>query len=230
MFNRLHFDSIDSTNTYAKNNASALPLPTLITALEQTAGRGRHGKTFYSPQSGIYFSLLFEADENFDLITPACAVSVCRAVKELCGIDTDIKWVNDVYCKGKKVCGILVERFAKDGKIYTCAGIGINLKTASFPCELTMAGSLETDVDGVRIAERITELLLDYNQSFDRAKLLKDYDSRLFIKGKEIDYTIDNVTYTGTVKGINNDCNLIVKNNNGNTDILSSGEVSIKIK
>ena len=228
--NKMHFDTIDSTNTYAKENAVSLPLPTLITAYKQTKGRGRHGKSFYSEKGGIYFSVLFKANENFDLITPACAVSVYKSIKELCGIETDIKWVNDLYFQEKKICGILVERFIKNDIVYTCAGIGINLNTETFPSDLTMAGSIKTNIDGKAIAEKATEYLLKYNENYNRNELLKEYDNRLFIKGKEISYSINNEEFTGNVIGINNDCNLIVENSKGNTDILSSGEISIKIK
>ncbi len=228
--NKIYFDTIDSTNTYAKENASSLTLPTLITAYKQTNGRGRHGKNFYSEKGGIYFSVLFKANKNFDLITPACAVSVYKSIKELCDIETDIKWVNDLYFQGKKICGILVERFIKNDITYTCAGIGINLNTETFPSDLTMAGSLKTNINGKIIAEKATEHLLKYNENYDRNQLLKEYDSRLFIKGKEITYSINNEEFTGKVIGINNDCNLIVENSKGNTDILSSGEISIKIK
>ncbi len=228
--NKIHFDSIDSTNTYAKENAPSLPLPTLISAYKQTKGRGRHGKSFYSEKGGIYFSILFEANESFDLITPACAVSVYKSIKELCTIETDIKWVNDLYYQEKKICGILVERFINNNKTYTCAGIGINLNTEIFPSDLTMAGSLKTNIDGKIIAEKATEHLLKYNENYDRNELLKEYDNRLFIKGREITYSINNEEFTGKVIGINNDCNLIVENSSEKIDILSSGEISIKIK
>ena len=108
------YDSIDSTNTQAKRLlAEGLSGKALITANEQTAGRGRQGRSFYSPKNtGIYYSYVFHpkktlADAVF--ITTAAAVSVIRAIERLSTVKPTIKWVNDVYVEGKKVCGILTE-------------------------------------------------------------------------------------------------------------------------
>ncbi len=227
---KIHFDTIDSTNTFARENADNLTTPVLITAYEQTKGRGRHGKSFFSPDSGIYFSLLFEADPSFDLITPAAAVCTCKALKEICGIDADIKWVNDIFYNGKKVCGILTERFISNNKTYTIVGIGINLNTKEFPADLPQAGCLGVDIEGRIIAERVAELLLQYNSCYERENILKEYKNKLFIIGKEIDYELNGVIYSGICADINNECNLIVKKPDGDYITLKSGEISIKVK
>ncbi len=223
-----YFDTCPSTNDYAKENAEKLETPALIIAGCQSGGRGRKGKSFYSPEGGIYFSLLFEADENFELITPACAVSVCEAIKEMCGIEAGIKWVNDIFYGGKKVCGILTERFSRDGRTYTCAGIGINLNTKEFPGYLPEAGSLGCDINGRELAELISEKLLDMNNDSSKNRILEEYESRLILKGKDIIYEINGSKYTGGVKGINEECNLLVENGKGETVTLKSGEISVK--
>ena len=109
MINKVTLDCIDSTNNYVKENISALPLPSLVTAEKQTAGRGRQGKSFYSPdKTGLYMTLAFEAPVCCDLLTPAAAVAVCLEL-EATGTNPQIKWVNDIYLGNLKICGILAE-------------------------------------------------------------------------------------------------------------------------
>ena len=116
------FQEIDSTNTEAKrraSNKSDFIKGSLLLAETQTAGRGRLGRTFYSPkQTGLYMSLLFQPDENYvdtSLMTACAAVAVCRALEKW-HIKAQIKWVNDVFVGNKKVCGILTEGIMKDRK------------------------------------------------------------------------------------------------------------------
>jgi len=227
LINIIKFDSITSTNDWAKENAADLPLPSLITADEQTAGRGRQGKKFYSPGStGLYFSLIFEAESGFDLITPASAVCVCDAIKKFSGKETGIKWVNDIFLNGKKVAGILTERFSSNGRMMTVVGIGVNFTTGDFPEDLPEAGSLGFMPDKTAFAVNVAESLLTINGNFSRDDILSAYKSRLFIVGKKIEFEINGRRYSGTAEGINSDCNLIVNTKEGKM-ILSSGEISI---
>lgn len=106
-----HFDTVDSTNTYCKRLlADGKQGEFLVTAAKQTAGRGRQGKSFYSPsETGIYFSLVIRPDtslQNAVTATTAAAVAVCKAIEKTTDLKPKIKWVNDVYLNGKKVCGI----------------------------------------------------------------------------------------------------------------------------
>ena len=223
--NEIHFESIDSTNTFARENAGTLPVPSLITAREQTAGRGRHGKSFYSPKdTGIYFTLLFEPESGFDLITPAAAVCVCEAVQELTGKTAEIKWVNDIFYGGAKVAGILCEKINSGGLI--AAGIGINLTTSDFPAGIPSAGSLGAVTDGISLARRIAEKLLAVSENYDREEIIRGYSRRLFILGRKVRYEKNGVLREGTASGINADCNLIVSLEDG-IDILNSGEISL---
>lgn len=229
-FDFIHFDSISSTNTYARENASRLHIPVLISADNQTAGRGRHGKSFYSPAgTGIYFSLMFEAESSFDLITPAAAVCTCEAIQKFTGISAQIKWVNDIYLNSKKTAGILTERFESYGRMLTIVGIGVNLTTDVFPDELVNAGSLGVDLDTEAFAKQIADDILTLNTDYRRDEILEKYRERLFIIGKELEYTKDGELYSGVAVGINNECNLIVDTVNGR-QILSSGEISVTLK
>jgi BirA family biotin operon repressor/biotin-[acetyl-CoA-carboxylase] ligase len=221
---------LPSTSTYAKENASNLPVPTLIISDHQTAGRGRQGKTFYSPRNtGLYFTLLFDAKNEANLLTPAAAVAVCKAVEEMTEKPLAIKWVNDIFIDGKKICGILTERYVLSSKALYAVGIGINLTTKDFPEDLTQAGSLNITCNKEELAIRICELILEYANEPDNCTVLKEYEKRLFIIGKEISYHKNGVKFSAKVNGINNLCNLIVTKPDGENDILSSGEISVTI-
>jgi len=228
--NKIFLQSIPSTNTYAKENAFDLPMPSLIIADEQTAGRGRQGKKFFSPKdSGLYMTLVFPAPHNCELLTPAAAIAVCKALEKL-GAKPEIKWVNDIFIDGLKVCGILTECFNCKENTYIALGVGINLTTSNFPDELFyIAGSVNTDCSKTVLAEEITNSILEYVYNQDNTDILCEYEKRLFIIGKKISYQKNNKVFSAEVKGINKNCNLIVIKDDGQKEILSSGEISIKL-
>ncbi len=226
--NVLKFNTIDSTSTYARQNADSLPLPSLIIADSQTAGRGRRGNAFYSPEgTGLYFTLLFEAKNILPLITPAAALAVCKALKEFFGIDAKIKWVNDIFSDGKKICGILSECYTSNGKKLIAVGIGINLTTAEFPENLPNAGSVGKNCDKNLLANKIADYILEYSDKPDDKSVVAEYEKQLFIIGKKISFKENGNQYSAVVNGINEQCNLIVTLENGTTKVLSSGEISI---
>ena len=139
------FESLDSTNNEAKRETAngKTDKPLLIISEEQTLGRGRNGRNFYSPKgTGLYFSLVTSPKSDLTSavgITSYAAVCVVEAIKELTGTDTKIKWVNDIYLDGKKLCGILTEAVSdfETGTVSNIIiGIGINLKTATLPDSL----------------------------------------------------------------------------------------------
>lgn len=148
----IKLDSVDSTNTYCKNlltNPNGLSennrlggmhvdLPVAVIADEQYAGRGRYGKSFYSPAgSGIYLSYAIEGryeQEDLLKITMVVAALVHRVLQQHCTDKLSIKWVNDIYRGTRKVSGILCERVddPASGSYYVIVGVGVNI----FPCEL----------------------------------------------------------------------------------------------
>lgn len=131
-----YHDSIDSTNTRCKLLAEhGAPEGTFVVANCQTAGRGRQGRPFYSPKgAGIYFSLLLRPTfelEDVSLLTTYAACVTARAIEEIFGLQTQIKWVNDIFCNGHKVCGILTEaQFSAESHAvtYVVVGIGVNAR------------------------------------------------------------------------------------------------------
>jgi BirA family biotin operon repressor/biotin-[acetyl-CoA-carboxylase] ligase len=147
------FKSVESTNLAAKKMAlDGAAAGTVVIAQEQTKGRGRMGRSFFSPPAGgIYMSFILRpglGNAASVLITTAASVAVCKAIEAVTGISCGIKWVNDIYKGKKKVCGILTEAATdfESGRIdYIVLGIGINYNTpqAAFPAELAgVAGSL----------------------------------------------------------------------------------------
>lgn len=226
---KLHFKKIDSTNNYAKENISKLSLPALIISDEQTAGRGRRGNSFFSPKdTGLYMTLVFKEKSNSEMLTPAAAVAVCEALSDI-GLKPGIKWVNDIFINGKKVCGILTERYLHNGEVYIILGIGINITTSVFPDNLPYAGNIGVSCDKYELADTISDRILGYANNTYEALITEKYRNFLFIIGKEISYSKNNILFRATVKDINEKCNLIVTLPDGDNDILSSGEISIII-
>ncbi|MBR6784770.1 MAG: biotin--[Clostridia bacterium] len=226
--NIINFEKLDSTSTFVRQNADTLPLPSLVIADCQTAGRGRRGNSFYSPNgTGLYMTLLFEAKNELTLITPAAAVAVSKALKKFFGIETKIKWVNDIFFNDKKICGILSECIINNGRRLIAVGIGVNLTTVDFPESLPQAGSIGNDCNRNELASEISKIILDYSEKPDNESIINEYRNRLFVIGKQISFFENNICRYATVNDINEFCNLIVTTADGETKTLSSGEISI---
>ncbi len=234
--------SLPSTNTEAKTLANnSAKSGTVIISEQQTEGKGRLGRKFYSPNaSGIYMSMIFRLKNPIEqsmLITSATAVAVCRAIKTVCNLDCQIKWVNDIYIDSKKVCGILTEasvNFEAQQLDYIVIGIGINVTTDDFPPELSeIATSLQEKLDGVIVSRSklIGEILNEMDVIIDdleNKSFLKEYKARSFILGSEINVIFPTVTRRATAIDFNEFGHLIVKLEDGEIKTLSSGEISIR--
>lgn len=225
-------DCVDSTNSYAKRLVSdGDGLPQLIVANQQTAGRGRHGKSFFSPRDkGIYLSLILPIDPTTtSLITVTAAVAAARVIEQIGTHKADIKWVNDIFISGKKVCGILCEAVSSSAAIPDCViiGIGINLSITAqdFPQDLrTIAGSVFPEkISRSEIVAKVCNELLSLLAA---PPPLAEYKERLFILGKQIEYTKNSIKKCGIAMDINSDANLIVKCDD-EYDTLSAGEISL---
>ena len=233
------YQTVDSTNTEAKRLAlGGAPDGTILLSEEQTAGRGRYGKTFFSPRrTGLYMSLLLRPEDGVSdaqLVTAAVAVAVCRAIEKTSDLKTRIKWVNDIFLDGKKICGILTEAVTnfESGQIETLViGIGINCRTPeeSFPDELTdIARSLS--VPGLtrnRLAAEVIGEVFACLREKNSPEILSDYRSRSLVLGREITYEKEGRLQTGKAVAINDWGNLVVETPEG-TDCLFSGEVTIR--
>ena len=229
------YKTIDSTNTQMKKLAiNGGKNHSVIVSEEQSAGRGRFGRSFYSPaQKGVYMSVLLKTGDslqNATMITIKTAVAVRRAIAKLYDIEVAIKWVNDLYYRGKKVCGILSEAISdfESGMIEAIiSGIGINVSTDNFPLEIasiaTSLGLQEANRNQF-IAEILNQLFAIIDEDFKL--VLNEYRMASCILHKQITFNQKGEQFTGLVREINDLGNLVVSSN-GAEMVLTAGEVSI---
>lgn len=233
----LCFDSIDSTNNETKRIAKNTKVtPTLIVAKHQSAGRGRLGRTFYSPKdTGLYMSLLINTgtgNASTLSLTSATAVYVCQAISKLTALCPQIKWVNDVYIDNKKVCGILCESITDNNNEIKAViiGIGINISTTAFPADLEdIATSLDVSIDKNLLCAYITDKLIDYI-TFGDCNVLNSYKDLSLVLNKEITYTHNGITKTATAIDIDNNGGLVIKDEGSTILTLNSGEITVRLK
>ena len=221
--------TVDSTNLRLKQRAreGTVRPPYLLLAGEQTNGRGRLGRSFVSPPgTGLYMSLLLQppADMPAGRITLLAAVAVCRAIEGMTPLRPKIKWVNDIFVKGKKVCGILAEAVEKQ----VVVGVGINLRTppGGFPPEAAVAGALDAEVSRTALAGRVAAYLLDEVADWADPGILEQYRARMPLTGREVRYTQNGLERAARVLGVAEDGGLIVEGDGGR-EILRCGEVSL---
>lgn len=231
---------IDSTNQALRVMAGqGAPQGTVLVAEQQTAGRGRLGRSFYSPAgSGLYFSVLLRPALAVDAlkITVAAGVAVARAVQQVCNIDLKIKWVNDLYLANKKVCGILAEgALDPAGGLEWCVlGIGINVfaPKAGFGDLQHIAGALLHGEPGDVLRGQLAAAVLDhffalYGNLADPA-LLQEYRQRSYLQGKTVTAVQGQKRVQGTVVGIGAGAELLLQTKEGEQLAFSSGEVQLE--
>lgn len=237
------YKTVDSTNNVAKKLAlEGASHGTTVLAFHQSKGKGRLGRTFISPaNTGIYMSILLEPVFDMShsvLVTTAAAVAVVRAIEKVCGIQAQIKWVNDIYAGGKKVCGILTEAITdfETGQIqYLILGIGINCSTKEFPEDLLeIAGALEGEFSKNHLAAEVLNQLLPLMDHIEDKSFIDDYKAHSMVMGKEImvykgGYVGDVPGRTARVMNIDENGGLRVLYSDGSQETLSTGEVSIRL-
>ena len=244
------FESVGSTNTILKDLASqGAPSGTVVIADQQTGGKGRRGRSFASPSGvGVYLSYLLKPESGYEKIsdlTSWTAVAVADAIRSAYGIDTNIKWVNDLLVNRKKICGILTEVSVEgeSGFIDTCIiGIGVNVNEApgDFPEELSeIATSLSIENNGEKFFR--AKLASEIIKSMDKlASNWPDNSDYYLSRYRELNITIGSkvTAYslmiengngrTGTALDVNEDFSLKVKFDDGSVENLKSGEVSVR--
>jgi len=239
-FTILRFDSINSTNTEALNQAKMGADEGLcIVAKQQTDGRGRHGRIWISEKdAGLYFSLVLRPKiENkfLPLLTLMSAVAVYDVLRELCKLKPDIKWANDVHINEKKICGILAEMTETKRGLAVVVGIGINLKSSNFPPELeAIATSIEQEInqkiDADELLENLTGQLAKYYQILQNEngaeKIRQEWANRsTYFRGMSVTVKLGNESVTGTSRGLEETGALRIETENGEMKIIHAGEV-----
>ncbi|MBQ7836090.1 MAG: biotin--[Clostridia bacterium] len=226
------FPSIDSTNSEAKRRAmEGAALPLLVCAEEQSAGRGRLGRSFYSPsKSGLYMSLAFEAKGSMAdavTVTSAAAVAVAESIELLCARDCLIKWVNDIYVDGRKVCGILTEAVHGE-RIVIVVGIGINCTTQEFPSEIKDRAGSVGEVDRSCLAAAVAKKLLYYCDALSERKWIDEYRRRSLVLGEKINYTEGGEVKSALAVAIDENGGLVIREN-GVERTLFTGEITVRV-
>ena len=239
----LYFDETDSTNNVIKRLAEEGGVHgTLAVADAQTGGKGRRGRPWNAPRGvGIWMSLLLRPDiapADASMITLISALAVSDGIRETTGLDSVIKWPNDVVVNGKKLCGILTEMSSEiDHVNYVVPGIGINVNTESFPEEIRQVATsvyLETGKKANR--SRIIGAVLRHYEKYydifmqkkDMTDLLEIYNRRLANNGAPVRVLDPAGEYTGTALGINHRGELLVETETGEVRNVLSGEVSVR--
>ena len=256
------FKTIDSTNTEAKRRLNSSSRAeslhgTVLFAEHQSAGRGRFSRSFYSPKgAGLYFSLIFcpsipaRAEKKVPesaLYTAISATVICRGLKAL-GFAPQIKWVNDIYLNGKKICGILSEGIIDMETSSVQAviiGIGLNVKESNFPPELkNKAGSLFTEADSsfseaeapsfkrnVLASSIISSLIEALYGLLSQENLMEEYKSLSLLTEKKVRVLpFAGIPYQALVLEISDLGHLIIETDDGKKEELISGEVSLELE
>lgn len=239
----LVYDELVSTNLTARDLSDEIMGDALIVAHRQTGGRGRMGRSFFSPSGGLYMSLLLHpmmpADKAAGL-TAAAAVATARAIDRVSGKTSEIKWVNDIYLSGRKVCGILAETQIKDDGYmkYAVVGVGVNLAVPQdgFPKDIAdraravFDGVLPEDAGNRIAAEIVNELLPILRGGLVISDYLDEYRGRSNIIGRDVDVMriVGGETRPAKAIAIDDNCRLVVRYPDGVMEALGSGDVSVR--
>ena len=209
------YDTLESSNRTAKLLAlDGAPHGTLVLTAHQSAGRGRLGRRFESPAGkGVYCSVLLRPEmpaANAQTATISAAVAVCRAVKKLCGLELAVKWVNDLYYQGRKVCGILTEA-------------GTDLESGQLEWLVYPGGP--APVSRAALAGAIARELLALCPAFD---CLDEYRARCFVPGHWVTVCAETETYAAKALAIDEEGRLVIQRENGRQEALRCGEVTTR--
>ncbi len=238
-FTTLYFDSLGSTNDEARDQARVGAAEGLcIVAGQQTAGRGRNGRTWVSEKdAGLFFSIVLRPRFDmryFPLITLAAGIAAYDTLASF-GIEPDIKWVNDILVGEKKICGILAEMTDTNSGQAVILGVGINLRSYGYPPEIAdVATSLEAetliehDAKGVlaKFTERFADLYGSLANGGETGILLDEWARRSsYYSGKHVRVKLADGEVDGVTDGLETDGSLRVRTNNGGTVVITAGDV-----
>ncbi len=233
-----HFAALGSTNDYLKAQADA-PEFTCVVADEQSAGRGRHTRTWVSPPGeGLYLSVLLrpEATANLSLLSLLAALAVAETLAQYNVAGLDIKWPNDVLIAERKVCGILVEGASSGAnEVRIIVGIGVNLNQQNFPPELVetatslalhLGHTVAVDVFRDRLLVRLAHWYAQWRHGAGRSILARWQQLSSYAHGQQVVVTLDGEQVEGVTMGLSKDGSLLVQTEDGELRTMLVGEVS----
>lgn len=240
---KVNYKEIDSTNLEAARLAmDGAAEGTLVVSKVQTAGRGRRGRQWDSPEGeAIYMSLVLRPQTTADKIsgiTLVMALSVAQALERIGVKGSRIKWPNDIVLEGKKLCGILTELHMESGSISdVIVGVGVNVNQESFSPEITDIATSIFAVTGQKIEK---EILIDavmkafernydiYQQTYDMTNLIEDYHAFLANRNQKVRVLDPKGEYEGIALGINLRGELLVSKQDDTIETVYAGEVSVR--
>lgn len=233
-------ESVDSTNEYLKTLAKkGVKEYTIVISDLQTKGKGTKNRTFISQKGGVYLSILLKSkctDFDATLITPMTAVAVSETIDKISNENTQIKWVNDIYLNGKKVCGILCESgFYINNNRFIIVGIGVNLfkPKDDFSPEIKDIATSIFDCENNIIKENFIANLIDtffeYYCKINEKSFLEKYKNSNMVLGKQIEFSENSIIKTGKAIDIDDNCHLVVELSDKSTKTLYSGDIKIKL-
>jgi BirA family biotin operon repressor/biotin-[acetyl-CoA-carboxylase] ligase len=233
----LTFDSLESTNTEALEQARlGADEGVCVIARQQTAGRGRHGRTWVSPKdAGLYFSIVLRPKldmRDLPLITLMTGVAVHETLADL-GIAADIKWVNDILVDEKKICGILAETTETASGLAVIVGIGINIRASNFPPEIAdTATSIEQagpgEVATGDVVASLTRCLSRFYEMLgvEPRSIIDEWSHRsTYFSGKRVRVVLESDTVLGVTDGLESNGALRVRQDDGSIAIIQAGDV-----
>lgn len=235
--------TVTGTNAYVKERAAEGHTDGYtVLANEQTAGRGRAGRTFFSPAgTGLYMSLLLTPQHcparRAVRVTTMAAVAMCEAIREVTGEPAQIKWVNDIFLHGKKVCGILTEASLdmESGRVeYAVLGVGLNVypPEQGFPEELSSVAGYIADTPREDLKNRLAAAFIRrftaYYTAADGAAYMEKYRQYCFVIGRPVTVIADNRRREATVQGVDEECRLQVVYEDGTQEHLAYGEIETR--
>ena len=228
-----YYQELPSTSRTAAEAAreGAAHLFTVV-AESPTEGRGRLQRSFFSPRGGLYFTTVLRTDllpKEYGALTPFAAVAVHRAIRRVCGVETEIKWVNDLLWNGKKVCGILAESGVDlNGRAYVLLGIGINLSPVEFPAELSQIATCVPCEDKEKLLSEILRELSEAEAAVRQASWLADYRADCRMLGSRVTVMRQGTEAHATAVDILSDGALLVLWPGGAYEELRGGEISLR--
>lgn len=236
------FDTLESTSLTAKQlSLDGADNGCTVIANKQTAGRGRMGRSFFSPpDSGIYMSIVLRPNfpvEDGVLITTLASVAVCCAIENVMGAFPKIKWVNDLLLNGKKICGILAEAVTnpENGSLeFVILGIGVNYAEVQVPDELKeIVGFLQGETSDTmtrdRLIAEILKQIIYHIENIGDKSIIEEYKKRSAVLDKNIEiHRHDGEVTHAVAVDIDDRGGLVVRMCDGTEQTLNTGEISIR--
>jgi BirA family biotin operon repressor/biotin-[acetyl-CoA-carboxylase] ligase len=234
----VHVDVTGSTNDHARVLATGgAPTGTVVVAEEQTAGRGRQGRSWSAPRGrGLTLSLVWKPAAGLELLPLAAAVAVCEACEQVAPVRCRIKWPNDVWIGERKLAGILIESRPQEQWAVIGIGVNVDVDRAQLDPDLRKTATslrIETGggVDRVRMLAALFEALAArlHDLERDAAGVLAEYRRRDLLSGRQIAWASGERRLRGEARGIDEDGNLVVFTVEGERLTLSAGEVHLAV-